>query len=153
MPRPITETQLRLTKPFIQFFSNLNVWLYKWSNGALMDKFGGGDVCVVQMIGAKSGLPRELPLMYVPYKEGVILVASLAGGPRHPTWYYNLVAHPEIEVNLRGKRKALVARRASSAEKAAVWPLCCRHYRNFDLYQRRTTRDIPVFICEPPAGL
>jgi deazaflavin-dependent oxidoreductase (nitroreductase family) len=85
----------------------------------------------------------------VPYKDGVILVASFAGGPKHPVWYYNLVAHPQIEVTLKGERKTLIARRASSEEKAAVWPLCCSHYKDFDLYQRRTPRDIPVFICEP----
>ena len=86
--------------------------------------------------------------MYVPYKEGVILVASLAGAPRHPTWFYNLLAHPDIEVQVKGEALSLRAREASAQEKAEVWPVCVAHYPDYDLYRRRTDRDIPVFICE-----
>jgi F420H(2)-dependent quinone reductase len=151
-PRPITETQYRLMKPFARLLSRAQVALYRLSSGRLGARFGGGDVCVVHMVGAKSGRSLEMPLMYVPYQEGVLLVASFAGGPHHPSWYYNLVAQPRIEVEWNGQRKVLVARRASSEEKALVWPLCCRHYPDFDMYQRRTPRDIPVFICAAPAG-
>jgi len=147
--RSITTNQMRLIKPFMKWFSSLNVRLYKWSGGQFFNRIGGGDICVVKMTGAKSGLPREFPLMYVPYQDGIVLVASLGGAPQHPTWYYNLLAHPEIEVSVRERRLQLVARRATAAEKAAVWPLCCQHYRDFELYQSRTPRDIPVFICSP----
>ena len=99
----------------------------------------------------EEGRVREVPLMYVPYGDGVVLVASMAGSPKHPTWDYNLKAHPDITVTVHGKEMPLVAREASDAEKAAVWPLCCEHYTDFDLYQRRTPRNIPVFICEPAA--
>ena len=115
----------------------------------MMNRFGGGDVCLVRMTGAKSGKVREIPLMYVPYNDGVILVASMAGSPKHPTWYYNLVTHPEIEVTVHGKAMQLVARQANDEEKAEIWPRCCERYKDFDLYQRRTPRNIPVFICEP----
>ena len=148
-PAPISETQLRLIKPFMRLFTNLNVWIYKCSGGQLMNRFGGGDVCLVRMTGAKSGVTKEMPLMYVPYQDGIILVASMAGAPKHPSWYYNLVAHPQIEVTVHGKRMQLVARQATDAEKTEVWPLCCEHYPDFDLYQRRTPRNIPIFICLP----
>ena len=75
-----------------------------------------------------------------------------AGAPRHPQWYYNLVRYPDIEVNIRGERLRLVARLATDAEKAEVWPLCCKHYPDFERYQQRTSRDIPVFICAPAAN-
>jgi deazaflavin-dependent oxidoreductase (nitroreductase family) len=87
--------------------------------------------------------------MYVPYHDGVILVASLGGALRHPTWYHNLVANPDIEVQVKGDTLVLRARQASAQEKAEVWPVCVEHYPDYDLYQRRTQRDIPVFICEP----
>ena len=148
-PRPITESQLRLIKPFMRWFTNLNVLVYKGSRGRLMNRFGGGEICLVRMTGAKSGKTKEIPLMYVPYKDGVILVASMAGAPKHPTWYYNLIAHPEIDVTVGGKRIQLFARQATDPEKAEVWPHCCEHYADFDLYQRRTSRNIPVLICEP----
>lgn len=148
-PRPFSAFEFALLKPLAHWMSRCHIAMYRLSGATLGTRFGGGDVCVVHMTGAKSGRAIELPLMYVPHGDGVILVASFAGGPQHPAWYYNLVAHPKIEVEWRGQRKALVARRASPGEKAQVWPLCCAHYRDFDLYQRRTNRDIPVFICEP----
>ena len=148
-PRPITEVQLRLIKPFMRWFTNLNVLVYKWSGGKMMNRFRRGEVCLVRMTGAKSGKTKEIPLMYVPYKKGVIVVASMAGAPKHPTWYYNLIAHPEIEVTVGGKRMQLVAPQATDPEKAEVWPLCCDHYRDFELYQRRISRNIPVLICQP----
>jgi F420H(2)-dependent quinone reductase len=114
-----------------------------------MGKFAGRDICVVTMKGAKSGKQRHVPLMYVPHQGGVILVASLGGAPKHPTWYYNLVANPDIEVQVRHRVLPLRARRASAEEKAGVWPTCVECYPDYDLYQRRTKRDIPVFICEP----
>ena len=148
-PKPISEGQLRVMKMLVRPFSIFNAWVYRSTGGRWLGKFGGCDVCVVTMKGAKTGAIREIPLMYVPWKDGVILVASLGGAPRHPTWYYNLVAHPDIEVLVRNDSLKLRARRASAEEKAEVWPICCDAYPDYAQYQRRTDRDIPVFLCEP----
>ena len=148
-PRPISDAQFRILKPLARWMSFWHLLFYRLSGGSVGTRFNGGDVCVVHMTGAKSGRALQLPLMYVPYEDGVILVASFAGGPQHPAWYHNLVAHPAIEVEWQGQRKALIAHRASPGEKAVVWDLCCHHYPDFDLYQKRTQRDIPVFICRP----
>jgi deazaflavin-dependent oxidoreductase (nitroreductase family) len=148
-PKPITEGQLKVVKPAISAFGRFNSWIYKLSGGRLLNKFGGGEVCVVTMTGAKTGKVRDIPLMYIPYGEGVLLVASLGGAPRHPTWYYNLVANPDIEVLVKDRRMKLTARRATADEKVQLWGICCKHYPPYDQYQRRTERDIPVFICEP----
>lgn len=150
-PRPITETQTKVIKWLMTPFSRFNAWRYIQSKGASMGTFAGRDICVASMIGAKSGKQRDVPLMYVPYQDGVILVASLGGAPRHPTWYYNLVKNPDIDVYVKGEKLALRARRASPEEKARVWPICCEHYPDYATYQARTERDIPVFICEPRA--
>jgi deazaflavin-dependent oxidoreductase (nitroreductase family) len=148
-PKPITPIQLKVMKAIVGPFSRFNARRYVNSGGRSMAKFNGRDICVVTMTGAKSGKTRHVPLMYVPYREGVILVASLGGAPVHPTWFYNLVAHPEIEVNVKGEVLELRARRASPEEKAEVWPNCLEHYPDYAEYQQRTSRDIPVFICEP----
>ena len=148
-PKPMTEIQLKVFKPVMRIFSRWNARRYLSSSGTKMGQLGGRDICVVSMTGARSGVRRDIPLMYVPYGDGVILVASLGGAPKHPTWYYNLVAHPDIDVHVKGKTLALRARRASAQEKATVWPVCVERYPDYDLYQRRTDRDIPVFICEP----
>ena len=148
-PRPITETQMRLVKPGLKLFTALHVYLYRITGGRFFNRMGGGEICIVKMTGAKSGQPREFPLMYVPYKNGIVLVASLAGAPSHPVWYHNLIKHPLFEVRVGSIAKSLVARLATEEEKSEVWPLCCRVYPDFQLYQDRTERDIPVFICAP----
>ena len=151
-PRPITETQMRLVKPSLKVFTKLHVFLYKLAGGRWFNRMSGGEICIVKMTGAKSGKSREFPLMYVPYQDGIVLVASLAGGPRHPVWYHNLVKYPQFTVTVGRDTRQLIARRASREEKIAVWPLCCQVYPDFALYQRRTQRDIPIFICEPFRG-
>ena len=97
-PRPITETQMKLIKWLMIPFSRFNARRYVRSKGASMGHFGGRDICVASMIGAKSGKRRDVPLMYVPYKQGAILGASLGGAPRHPTWYYQARTDRDIPV-------------------------------------------------------
>ncbi len=147
--KPISESRLKIMKPLMRLFSKFHARRYLKSSGGKMGQLAGRDVCVVTMIGARTGKTRHVPLMYVPYKEGVILVASLAGAPRHPTWYHNLLANPDVVVQVKAETLFLRARRASAEEKAEVWPVCVEHYPDYDLYRRRTERDIPVFICEP----
>jgi deazaflavin-dependent oxidoreductase (nitroreductase family) len=129
--------------------TRLHVLLHHLTGGRLLNRFGGGDVCFVTMKGAKSGRSLTVPLMYVPHQDGVLLVASLGGAPRNPVWHNNLVMHPEISVNHRGHRMKLRARLAKSEEKLSLWPICDQHYAPYADYRKRTTRDIPIFVCEP----
>src|SRR5262245_21662618 len=109
-PRRITERQMRIAKWIMLPFSRWNARRYLASDGRSMGRFGGSDICVASMTGAKSGQRRDVPLMYVPYQEGVILVASLGGAPKHPTWYWNLVSHPDVDVRVKDKTLRLRAR-------------------------------------------
>ncbi len=138
-------------KTFIRLFSGLNVALYRLSGGRIMGKLGGRGICLVTMRGARSGRTITRPLMHVPYGDGVILVASLAGAPSNPVWYHNLVANPDIEVQVGADKLSLRARLASTEQKAEVWSRCVESYPEYQTYQDRTDRDIPVFICEPRA--
>jgi deazaflavin-dependent oxidoreductase (nitroreductase family) len=79
----------------------------------------------------------------------VLLVASQGGAPKHPVWYHNLVKHPEIEVRHKQKRMKLRARLATAEEKPELWPICDAAYAPYADYRQRTTRDIPIFVCEP----
>ncbi|MGR8921186.1 MAG: nitroreductase family deazaflavin-dependent oxidoreductase [Gammaproteobacteria bacterium] len=151
-PRPISDTELALLKPLLRCFTAWNSFIYRVSGGMLMNTFQGAPICLVRMTGAKSGREREIPLMYVPWQDGIVLVASMGGAPKHPTWYHNLRANPEIEVTVGGKTRQLVARLATPEEKEEVWPACCEAYPDYALYQARTERDIPVFICAPRAA-
>jgi deazaflavin-dependent oxidoreductase (nitroreductase family) len=123
--------------------------VYDWSDGRLMNTIEGSPICVVTMTGARSGKRYVWPLMYVPFEEGVLLVASRGGHDENPAWYYNLKANPDIDVHIKGRRMRLRARLANPTEKAEVWPLCVEAYPSYADYQSWTQRDIPVFVCLP----
>lgn len=146
---PMTEKEFKALRRVIKPFSRLNVFVYKLTGGRVMGTLTGRPVMLVTMKGAKTGKERTIPLMYVPYKNGVIVVASQGGAPKSPVWYNNLVAHPDIVVQYKRNKMNLRARRVDDAEKARVWPICVEHYREYDDYQKRTDRNIPVFVCEP----
>jgi deazaflavin-dependent oxidoreductase (nitroreductase family) len=129
--------------------TRIHVLLHRLSGGRAFNRLAGDEVCFVTMTGAKSGRRLTIPLMYVPYEQGVLLVASQGGAPKNPVWYRNLVEHPEIEVVHRTRRMKLRARLATPGEKPALWAVCDAHYAPFADYRKRTDRDIPIFVCEP----
>jgi len=133
----------------LKAMTRLNVFVYTISGGRVMNKLAGDPICLVTMTGAKSGRSRIIPLMYVPHGDNVLLVASQAGAPTHPLWYHNLVAYPDIEIQEGGRKRAMRARIADAEEKVIVWPICVQRYAPYEDYRHRTTREIPVFICEP----
>jgi len=135
----------------VKAVTRLHVSLNRLTGGRLFNTLGGDDVCFVTMKGAKSGRTLTIPLMYVPYRDGLLLVASQGGAPRNPVWYHNLVKHPEIVVSHRRRRMKLRTRLANPEEKPELWPICDQHYAPFADYRKRTTRDIPIFVCEPVA--
>jgi deazaflavin-dependent oxidoreductase (nitroreductase family) len=135
----------------IKAWTRVHVFVNRASGGRLLNSMGGDDVCFVTMKGARSGRTLTIPLMYVPHRDGVLLVASMGGAPRNPVWYNNLVAHPEITVRHRGRSMKLRARLATPDEKPSLWPICDQHYAPYADYRKRTDRDIPIFVCEPAA--
>ena len=146
---PMSEKEFKRLRTFIKPYSKLNVFLYKLSGGRILGTLTGRPVMLVAMTGAKSGKERTVPLMYVPYKDGVIVVASQGGAPKTPVWYNNLVKNPDVVVQYKSTKMELRARQVDDAEKAAIWPVCVEHYSEYDDYQKRTDRNIPVFVCEP----
>jgi deazaflavin-dependent oxidoreductase (nitroreductase family) len=85
--------------------------------------------------------------MYTSHADQVLLVASLGGAPQHPTWYYNLKAHPEIDVQIGTLRRTMISTEASPEERRALWPIVVANYPSFEAYQQRTSREIPLFLC------
>lgn len=117
-------------------------------NRLLASPFGMPTV-KLHTIGRKSGLPRSCYLTApVHDSDRVVLVASKGGDDRHPDWYRNLEAHPDAELVIHGHRRTVRARTASVEEKAELWPQITEAYRGYASYQQRTSRDIPVVICE-----
>lgn len=134
----------------MKFYTRLNVWVYKLSFGKLMNTaMGGYPICVVGMIGKKTGKKREIPLIHVPHGDNKILVGSQAGLDKNPAWVYSLRANPEVSIVADGKKGRYIAREVSLEEKAELWPHMISIYPGYDEYQARTDRNIPVFVCEP----
>jgi deazaflavin-dependent oxidoreductase (nitroreductase family) len=137
------------SKRVIRLLSKLNVLVYRLSGGRLMNKMQGTPICLVTMTGRKSGKSITIPLMYNPDGATVILVASLGGAPQNPVWYYNLMAHPAVTIQVGTERRRMLARQADSAEKARLWPAIVANFPSYETYQRYTERDIPVIVCAP----
>ncbi len=135
---------------FIRVLTAANVWVFKMSKGRLWKNFPGGfPICIVHTTGRKSGRPRDIALIHLPLEDDVLLVASQGGMERHPVWYHNVVACPDIAITIGGVTTPMRARQVDTAEKQDLWPHLVSLYPDFDEYQARTDRDIPVFRCSP----
>lgn len=148
--KPYTSAQVAIARPLIRAMSAFNVWIYRASGGRAGGTWlRGAPICLVTTTGRKSGARRTTPLLYLRDGENVVVVASQGGMPNHPAWYHNIRAHPEVEVEIGGERSKRLARTARSEERAALWPRLTAMYPDYDDYQARTDREIPVVILEP----
>jgi deazaflavin-dependent oxidoreductase (nitroreductase family) len=148
--RPYTEREERLGMLVVKAMSKANVWAYRATGGRVGGRFlRGAPVLLLTTRGRRSGRPRTAPLLYLADGERVVVVASKGGMSEHPLWYRNLLADPDCEVEIGRERRAVRARVASAAEKRELWPGLVAMYRDYDDYQARTERDIPVVILEP----
>ena len=131
----------------LKAFTYVHVFLHRLSGG--LNTLAGKEMCFITITGAISNRTRVIPLLYIPHGKRTLLVASAGGAPHHPAWYHNLVKYPNIEIEHQGKRRKFFARLTEGAEKDMLWPICYLHYAPYEEYRKRTTRDIPIFICEP----
>lgn len=124
--------------------------ILRLTGGRVLSSAFGMPSVELHTVGRNTGRPRST-MLTAPVVDGdrVVLVASKGGDDRDPDWYRNLLAQPEIELTMAGRRRPMLARRASAAEKAELWPRVAAAYQGYADYQRRTERDIPLVICEP----
>jgi F420H(2)-dependent quinone reductase len=106
-------------------------------------------VVVVTSRGARSGKLRKNPVMRVEHDGCYAIVASKGGAPQHPVWYYNLVAHPEIELQDGPQKQAMRVRIVTGEERQAWWERSVAAFPPYADYQTKTDREIPVFVAEP----
>jgi F420H(2)-dependent quinone reductase len=112
----------------------------------------GSPVVLITMRGAKSGKLRKVPLMRVEHDGRYAIVASLGGAPKHPVWYHNVKADPHLELQDGTETGDFVAREVTGDEKAQWWERAVAAYPDYADYQRKTDRQIPVFVLEPVQG-
>ena len=149
-PQPYTARQEKIGNVAIKIMSALNIWIYRASGARIGGRFmRGAPVMLLTTTGRRSGKPRTAPLIYLKDGDDLIIVASKGGMSHHPAWYQNLEANPDVEVEMASERRAMRARRVSDGEKAELWPRLLEMYRDYDDYQARTSRNIPVVILSP----
>ncbi|MCC6849061.1 MAG: nitroreductase family deazaflavin-dependent oxidoreductase [Deltaproteobacteria bacterium] len=150
--RPFTATEVAIANPVIRVMSRLNTWAYRLSGGRLFGRWLHGEpIGLVTVTGRKTGRKLTVPLVYLRDGERVIVVASKGGMDAHPLWYGNMMAHPEVEVQIGAEVRRMRARTADAAERAHYWPKLVALNRDFDAYQARArrAREIPVVILSP----
>jgi deazaflavin-dependent oxidoreductase (nitroreductase family) len=126
--------------------------LYESSGGTKGTGMRGMPVVVVTSVGAKSGKLRKTPLMRVEHDGEYAAVASLGGAPKHPVWYYNLKKQPHVELQDGTEKQDYIAREVTGEEKAIWWERSVAAYPDYADYQKKTTREIPVFVLTPMTG-
>ncbi|MFE0380934.1 nitroreductase family deazaflavin-dependent oxidoreductase [Streptomyces inhibens] len=127
------------------------VALYESSGGTEGTTLRGLPVVVLTTRGAKSGRIRKSPLMRVEHGGKYAAVASMGGAPTHPVWYHNVAADPRVELQDGPVRRDMTAREVTGEEKALWWGRAVEAYPDYEDYQKKTDRQIPVFVLEPAA--
>lgn len=155
MSKPVevyTEGQERFGHWFMRVLGPLQATIYRLSGGRLAKTFNGGQVALVTMTGRRSGRKITIPLVYAEDGDNLIFAASKGGMSKHPIWYHNLVACPDVEVQVGAVRSARRMREATEEEAPALWAKLEEVYADFAEYRERAKlkqRVIPLLIMEP----
>ncbi len=100
--------------------------------------------------GRRTGRTHTVPLLYLEEGDTTVIIASFGGRDRHPAWYLNLLTTPSVSVQKAAKIFPATARTASSTERVIWWPRVVAAYADYQSYQTRTDRQIPIVLLEPP---
>ena len=137
---------------FLNVANPIDKRLIPATNGRLSIAFGLLPILVMEHRGAKSGQLRRTPLLYARDGDDMVLIASSGGAPRHPAWYHNLAANPEVKVFARRRTGQYRARIAQGAERDRLWKIATTLNPGYDIYAKRASnRQIPVVALSPVA--
>jgi len=150
----------QLNAPFVKtvmrYAGRVHAWAYRRSGGKIGGtwRVGAGakkpvPTLLLEHKGRKSGKLFASPLVYINDGDDVIIVASMGGRDENPQWYHNLIADPDVHIEIGRNRRAVRAVLAGPDEKQPLWPKLVEAYADFDAYKAWTDRDIPVFMLKP----
>jgi len=122
---------------------------YLATDGAEGAVFNGVPCIVLSTVGRKTGALRRCAVIRIKDGDRYLVVGSMGGAPKHPVWYLNLLADPDVTVQDRDQVHELRARTATAAERAELWLVATNVWPAYDDYQAKTDREIPLVICEP----
>jgi proline iminopeptidase len=130
-------------------FGDEHVRRYRETGGEVGHKWKkGSKILLLTTKGRKTGEPRTTPLIYENADDKYVIVASKGGAPEHPGWYRNLSKNPEVELQVKDEVFPARARTAEGEEREQLWKLAAQQWPDYDAYQTRTDREIPVVVLE-----
>jgi len=137
----------KVVKPIMVFLTKLHRLLFNKFGLRSLGSLLGNPICIITTVGRKSGNPIVIPLLTIPHEDNYILVASHGGAPNNPAWVYNLIHEPRIKMTVKSKTYNMFAKLLSDEEKENIWPIIIKAGPFYDEYQKKITRNIPVFLC------
>jgi deazaflavin-dependent oxidoreductase (nitroreductase family) len=137
------------TPPDVTLLGEDHVRAYRESGGEVGYLWNGVPTLLLTMTGRRTGEPRTTPLIFAADGDDYLVVASMGGAPEHPQWYRNLLANPRAEIQVKAEFIPVTARTASPDEKPRLWSIVRDAWPNYDVYQSRTERVIPVVVLTP----
>jgi deazaflavin-dependent oxidoreductase (nitroreductase family) len=136
-------------QPDVTLLGEEHVRRYQETDGSIGYIWNGATTLLLTTTGRKTGQSRTTPLIFARDGDNYLVVASMGGAPDHPDWYKNLIAHPDAHIQVRGEHHDVLARTATEDEKQRLWSIVAAQWPNYDVYQSRTTRVIPVVVLSP----
>jgi len=122
---------------------------FRTNKGKVGGNFTGAPMLLLTTTGAKSGIKRTTPLMYLPDGDRCVVFASRGGAPKNPGWYHNLVANPRVTIEVGAETIEAQAVVAKGEERDKLYARQAKAYPQFAEYEKRTTRKIPVVVLQP----
>jgi len=135
----------------LSLFGDEHVQRYLETGGEVGHEWNGVPTLVLTTTGRTSGATRRHAMIYGRDGDAYLIIASQGGAPTHPNWYLNLVAEPNVRIQVGADDMAAVARTAEGEEKERLWKVMTATWPSFDVYQSRTERQIPLVVLEPTA--
>lgn len=123
---------------------------FRANGGTVTGRFAGAPLVLLTTTGAQSGERRTTPLVHTTDGDAVIIIASYAGNAKHPAWFLNLRANPEVTIELPGESFTARARIAEGEERQRLFDQQAARMPQFNEYQAKTSREIPVVVIERP---
>ena len=125
-------------------------WIYEKTDGRIGASIGGRPMLLLRHVGRKTSQLRTSALLYVRDGDNYAVIASKGGDPKHPGWFHNLSANPDVEIQIGRDRIPVRARVAEGDERSRLWAKANEVNKGgYDVYQTRTDRRIPVVVLEP----
>ncbi|MEO6702604.1 MAG: nitroreductase family deazaflavin-dependent oxidoreductase [Jatrophihabitantaceae bacterium] len=133
----------------VQDLNSIAIAEFRENSGWIGGNYEGTPMLLLHTIGAKSGAERVNPVMYRPVDGGLAVFASNTGAETHPDWYHNLLAQPDVQIEIGTQTVPVHARVAEGVEREQIWQAHAQEYPPFAEHQSKISRLIPIVVLEP----